>query len=285
VYNWSIPELDTTIANEAQFAFNWNAPAGDYTVELQKITSDGCTGTLRDTLVMISQPAVSLGEDVSLCQGENHTFDPGTYESYLWQDGSTQETFMATTAGTVFVKVTNAYGCSAFDTTKVTLFSNPLVNLGNDTVLCGSSTLQLDAGDFESYAWSTGETTNPITLHAGDGPVSVTVTDENGCQATDEIIITECTPVNLIRIPNTFTPNEDGYHDAWKITNIESFPDADILVYDRWGRVVFKCGGGYDNNWKGTSNGNDLPVDTYYYVIDLNVHGSEKISGTVSIIR
>jgi gliding motility-associated-like protein len=162
-----------------------------------------------------------------------------------------------------------------------------VVDLGSDTIICGDNSLQLDAGNFASYDWSTGETGNPVTLHEGAGTVSVTVTDEHGCQASDEIVIGECDPETLLGvIPNVFTPNGDQIHDTWEIKMIYLFPDASIQVYDRWGRIVYESDGGYDNDWNGTGmNGNDLPVDTYYYIIDLKVDGSQPFTGTVSIIR
>ena len=160
-------------------------------------------------------------------------------------------------------------------------------NLGKDTILCHGNMLVLDAGNFSSYLWSTGETVNPITVSEGAGTVGVTVTDENGCQAYDEIVILDCDPVIVLgEIPNTFTPNNDQIHDSWVINNIFLFPDVSIKVFDRWGRLVFEENGGYDNDWYGKGpNGNDLPVDTYYYIIDLRVPGSEPFTGTVSIIR
>jgi len=63
------------------------------------------------------------------------------------------------------------------------------------------------------------------------------------------------------------------------------FPEASIKVFDRWGRLVFESAGGYNNDWYGTSlSGKDLPVDTYYYIIDTGGEG-KVITGTVSIIR
>jgi gliding motility-associated-like protein len=87
-------------------------------------------------------------------------------------------------------------------------------------------------------------------------------------------------------IPNAFTPGDDPYHPTWHIDNINMFPDADIQVFDRWGRRVYQTYGGSGDEWDGKGpNGKDLPVDTYYYVIDLKVDGYGVITGAVSIIR
>jgi gliding motility-associated-like protein len=185
------------------------------------------------------------------------------------------------------VQVWDAFGCTGGDTIELSVSGNPQVNLGNDTIICGDETLELDAGDFASYDWSTGQTTNPITVREGAGIVSVTVTNEFGCEGSDEIEILDCDPETLLGvIPNTFTPNDDQIHDTWEIKKIYLFPNASIQIFDRWGRIVYSRDGGYENDWYGTdSKGNDLPVDTYYYILDLEVDGVEPISGTVTIIR
>jgi gliding motility-associated-like protein len=80
------------------------------------------------------------------------------------------------------------------------------------------------------------------------------------------------------------TPNNDGFNDKWKIRNIELFPDAEVLVYNRWGKLVFKTKNISDNEWDGTMDGKLLPTDSYHYILYLN-DGSQPRSGVVSIIR
>jgi gliding motility-associated-like protein len=290
-YNWHIwgnQVLDISADNVTEVEIDWDVPAGDYFIELQKTSAAGCTGNVRDTMVLVSQPQPDLGGDVTLCDGNSFTFSlDEEYASYEWSDFSSDPTLTVTVSGEVYVTVWDEYGCSGSDTAMLLISSRPVVNLGNDTVICGDNPLELDAGDFVSYQWSTGETTNPIEVREGAGTVSVTVTNDEGCEGSDEIVINPCDPENLLGvIPNTFTPNDDQVHDSWEIKNLILFPDASIQVFDRWGRIVFKSDGGYDNDWKGTgSNGKDLPVDTYYYIIDLKIEDAEPITGDVTIIR
>jgi gliding motility-associated-like protein len=241
-----------------------------------------------DTMVLVSQPKPNLGPDVTICEGATHTFSlTENYDSCKWNDGSTDPTLTVSASGKIYVTVWDEYQCTGSDTASLLMSTTPIVNLGKDTVICGDHLLELDAGDFASYSWSTGETVNPITVHEGAGTISVIVANDDGCEGTDEIIIKPCDPETLLGvIPNTFTPNNDNVHDTWMIKNIFLFPDATIQIYDRWGRLIFKSEGGYDNNWRGKdSSGRDLPVDSYYYVIDLHVENSSPIAGTVTIIR
>jgi gliding motility-associated-like protein len=85
-------------------------------------------------------------------------------------------------------------------------------------------------------------------------------------------------------IPEAFSPNSDGKNDEWNIGLIELYPDVEITIYNRWGESVWKSGRGYPKPWNGTSNGRDLPLDSYHYFIDLH-NGSRPIIGTVTIVR
>jgi len=85
-------------------------------------------------------------------------------------------------------------------------------------------------------------------------------------------------------IPASFTPNEDNNNDEWLIPGIELFPGAEMEIFDRWGGRIFKSDIGYTKPWDGNSKGKDLPMGTYYYIIDLK-NGHAKIKGDVVLIR
>jgi large repetitive protein len=285
-YNWSIPALGFTRDNTDEIQVDWLIVEGDYTVTVREISADGCEGTESEALVLVAQPSPDLGPDVGICEGQEMTFSPiQEYQQYHWQDGSTQNSYTTGEPGLVIVTVWDEYGCQGGDTADLTVYPLPHVDLGSDTTLCGENSILLDAGDFVSYQWSTGETTRTLTVYAGEKALQVTVTDEHGCQDSDTIKILACNPLLLLEpITNAFTPNNDKVHDTWEINNIGLFPNASIKVFDRWGRMVFSVEKGYENNWDGTSNGKDLPMDTYYYIIDLNT-GEEPLTGDVTIIR
>ncbi|MBR9915323.1 MAG: DUF11 domain-containing protein, partial [Algicola sp.] len=93
-----------------------------------------------------------------------------------------------------------------------------------------------------------------------------------------------------LTIYNEFSPNGDGINDFFNIDCIETFPNNKLEVYNRWGNIVFEARG-YRNDWEGTSNGravlsegDQLPVGTYYYVIDLG-DGSEPRVGWLYLNR
>jgi len=284
-YNWNIPVLGITQEDATEIQVDWLIARGEYHINVQEISEFGCEGSIRDTLVLVAQPDPDLEGDANICAGQSKTFALiSTYSQYRWHDGSTQQEFTTSESGTVSVTVWDEYGCQGSDTVVLTVYPLPLVNLGRDTVICGENSISFDAGDYPFYQWSTGETTNPLTVYAGEKVLWVKVTDLYGCQNNDTIKILACNPLLYLEITNTFTPNNDYIHDTWQIRNIELFPDVSIKVYDRWGRLVYHVDKGYQNDWDGTYNGKDLPMDTYYFILDLKT-GEDPITGTVSIVR
>jgi gliding motility-associated-like protein len=85
-------------------------------------------------------------------------------------------------------------------------------------------------------------------------------------------------------IYKAFSPNGDLTNDVWNIGNVSLYPEMQITVYNRWGQSVWQSGVGYPVPWNGKSNGVDLPVDSYHYVIDLH-NGTRPIIGSVTIVR
>jgi hypothetical protein len=83
---------------------------------------------------------------------------------------------------------------SMFDTVTVNVLPKPEVNIGEDAVICGEGSIELNAGnEGAAYLWSTGETSQTITVQeaAGSGvkTVWVEVTNESGCSNADTIEI------------------------------------------------------------------------------------------------
>ena len=96
------------------------------------------------------------------------------------------------------------------------------------------------------------------------GTYTVTVIDQNGCEATAEIYM----EFMDIDFPKYFTPDGDGMNDIWIPDNIEGFPDVLIKIYDRYGRVVEEMTRNV-KGWDGNYDGKPLPTGDYWYVVRL----------------
>jgi len=100
-----------------------------------------------------------------------------------------------------------------------------------------------------------------------------------GCNLSDSVTV-----IVFFELPNTITPDGDNVNDVWNIPEIEKFPDVTVKIFNRWGVEVFSSTG-YNEPWDGTTDGEELPVGSYYYIIDYNREGKENLNGTVNIIR
>lgn len=130
-----------------------------------------------------------LGSDTTLCYGEELLFSLNEgYESYLWQDGSSDNEFLVQYPGLYWVILTSECG-TVTDSVFVGFFPEINLNLGNDTLLCEGEGIILSAGfGFSGYLWNDGSTgvQNYVT---NQGLYSVEVWDANNCSAFDEIYI------------------------------------------------------------------------------------------------
>lgn len=88
-----------------------------------------------------------------------------------------------------------------------------------------------------------------------------------------------------IAVPNAITPNDDGKNDALVIDGIEQFPENDLVIFNRWGDVLYQSKP-YKNDWRGTNqSGQDLPEGTYYYVLRLNTADGKILRGDMTVLR
>jgi len=136
-------------------------------------------------------PEPDLGDDTFFCEGDTHFIDAGDgYAAYLWNTGDTSQTIGVQTAGTYWCTVYSEYGCSGTDTIVLNAFPKPEVNIGADQEFCKGELYELDAGDgFESYLWSTGDTTQTLVVQT-TGDYWVEVYNEYGCPNRDTAHIT-----------------------------------------------------------------------------------------------
>ena len=174
-------------------------------------------------------------------------------------------TFENLSGGDHYITVIHSNGCENTFTFEIIDFEPVTLELTEP----GINTIQaIAAGGTGNYTYSFNGVDN------GDDPeyyitetdtYSVTVTDENGCTVTQEIFMEFID----IEIPNYFTPDGDGNNDVWRPNNIEPYPNIYIVIFDRYGRELYKFSGNQDG-WDGQYQLTDLPSGDYWYIIKLN---------------
>ena len=119
----------------------------------------------------------------TICDGDGPlTFDPGTFHTYKWEpDDETSPTITKNTTATISVEVKTSEGCVSSDTVEFLVHQLPEPFIENETICDGDTLIIFDAGNYASYNWSTGDTTQTIQPDSS-ADYNIEVTDTNGCK-------------------------------------------------------------------------------------------------------
>jgi gliding motility-associated-like protein len=299
----------------APLSFSWTGPggfkaatkdisgliAGQYNVLIidknMCTTNDSFVLTEPKKLSMTIKPSISLDGAYNInCAGENggsitvSAINNVGLVDYLWIDGNKENIRTNLSAGIYKVVITDSNSCQADST--VTLTEPDLLNISFDITqpFCpdkpdGEIRLTVTggiAGNDYMYNWSN-SSSDKNNSNILPGLYRVTVSDQNRCSKTDSIQLKPENQICLI-IPEAFSPNGDLINDVWNIGNIDLYPQAVVMVYNRWGQALWRSDRGYPQPWDGKSKGHLLPLESYHYAIDLN-NGSKVFVGTITIVR
>src|ERR1035438_937773 len=194
-YLWSDNEITDTIIN---------LQAGTYTVTVTDNSADVVTASITITESPPLTPTIT--GNLFICKGGSTTISTQAYTSYLWSTGDTTQsvTVSPIVDSTFIVFVTDSNGCIAMAMTTVTVDAPAptieCLDCSRPDSICRPSTITLTTQNYVNYIWSTGATTQSITV----SPIAtityrITVTDVNGCTGTGSQ-----------RIQVTATPNAVG---------------------------------------------------------------------------
>jgi gliding motility-associated-like protein len=294
--------------------YNWTGPLGFGSTEedIAGLRSGLYTLTVTDSLMCadtrefeLIEPE-ELGMSITLstsfdgayninCAGDSTgtiLVEPYNYVdsvSFFWKDGATEGYRENLPAGRYNVIIVDKNNCTARELATLTEPDPITLAFSNTNPYCpespdGEITVSASGGvPGYSYLWSNGMTTATITeLTVGYYPV--TSTDMNGCSTVDSTELTAINP-HCLTIPNAISPNDDAINDVWNLGFTQIYPDMTVLIFNSWGQTVWESQPGYPEPWDGTSNGKPLPMDSYFYIIDLKDGETEPITGHVTIIK
>ncbi|NIG56457.1 Ig-like domain-containing protein [Chitinophaga sp. Cy-1792] len=172
-----------------------------------------------------------------------------------------------------------------------TVLPTPAVTITADksTTLSKGDDIVLTATGGDIYAWAqvdgiiSGQFTDKLHARVQANTVyTVTVTNIFNCSNTTDIAVTANVDFK-VDANNILTPNGDGINDKWVIKNLDSYPDNEVMIYDRAGRLVYQRKN-YSNDWDGTSGGNPLAEGTYYYILTIQ-KSTKATKGYITIVR
>ncbi|MEN9442177.1 MAG: hypothetical protein RLZ33_2254 [Bacteroidota bacterium] len=190
-YSW-----DNGIIDNSAFV-----PTSTLTYTVTGTDINGCINTDNVIVTFNPLPITNAGTDIIVCDGTNVTLAGSGAASYSWDNGITQSTAFTPSVGTVTYTVTgtSAAGCVASDAVDVTVNPNPTPSIVGTLVYCvGFPTTLSSNTSYASYNWSTGSTANTSNATTANNPISLTVTNNFGCQGTSSA-------VNTIELANIIT--------------------------------------------------------------------------------
>ena len=244
--------------------------AGTFIVKLTVFSNQGCFDTVSHTITVYPTPTptISANGPTHFCPGNSVVLDAGVYTSYIWSNGSTNETIIVNASGNYIVTVTNSNGCTGTASQIVTVNTGPSITAGGPTTFClgGSVTLYSSIG--VSYHWNNGGTTDSITVTTA-GNYSITVTDTLGCSIGSNFITVTTLPLPTA----SFTMNVN----SGCVSLTDTFTNTSINAVS----YLWDFGDNFSSNYIS-------PIHTYTsagtYIVKLTVFSSQGCFDSISHI-
>jgi len=167
-------------------------PNTTYRMRMFTNASYDTPGTFTTCLTTPTPPTVSVNS-TSICAGQSVTLTatPSTAGgTYLWSNGATTPTITVTPNATTSYSVTYSNNGTASGSGTVTVNSAPSINGGQDQTVCQGASVTLSGTGGVSYTWDNGVANGLPFTPINTTTYTVTGTDANGCQGTDQVTVT-----------------------------------------------------------------------------------------------
>ena len=260
----------------------------------------GCSSNIQPVIVTIfTKPTVTASASATdICKGTMITLtavSAGNTINWLGIGPGNVVTVTPQVDMTYFSVATTANGC--MDTASVSITVKPFLltlTANPDPVLAGTNTTFTTGGNltYNVLSWSpanlfTDQTAPTQNIVVNDTTTSFTVIAQStdGCLDTATLNIIVDPNLKDFFIPNSFSPNNDGNNDLFKVYGT-SVRDVTMRVYNQWGELVYEsknATGGWDGTWKGRPQA----VGVYVYLAQVTFYNgvTMKRKGTINLIR
>lgn len=264
---------DTICQNDSIFLQNnWQYTAGVYDELVSGIPCD----YVQQTILSIT-PLDTVKNQVIICQGDSIMIN-GNFE---------------TNEGIYYYEQATSL-CNQVIETQLVLQDLPNANGGNDIQVEIGEEITLFAQDIQSSSvyWEVNnvfvDSTESISIQINEilTLVYLNVLDSL-CSNIDTIIVYGIPNSFDIRVPDAFSPNDDGVNDEFRVVNHQDYNSIYMKIYNRWGELIFSEKG--DNpSWNGLVKSRKSAMDVFAFVIEGYLSGRVKPmikTGTLQLIR
>ncbi len=282
-------------------------PAVSTTYTVRIADAMGCSDSGKVNLLVVPPGNLQLTPDTAICLGKSVQLAASGKTNYSWINETTGLSNTGIPNPIANPETTTVYSLLATDphdcfpvnkNVTVTILSLPTVNAGNDVQLwAGENTTLTSAASPDVAVWSWSPASYLACSNCGttlctplaSTQYKLTVTNQNGCQASDVLDVKVDCEENKVAIPNAFTPNHDGINDVFAIRGISIIKH--LVIFGRWGEKVFEknnfIAGDRGSWWDGNYKGLDAPAGSYVYFVEMEcaTGGAFTRKGSVVLIR
>ncbi len=302
-YSWS----PATGLSDPASASPVASPSATTTYSLLVTDDIGCKNTGSVTVTVVQPVTVKASADTSVCYGDAAPLYASGADIYNWIDNTEGLSDTQTPDPLARPLITTQYTVTGSDehqcftdTARVTVRVMPLptVYAGEDVEVWAGETVQLNAAgssDVIKWTWSPvsylscSNCASPLCLPLAETLYTLTVKNQDGCSASDTLLVKVRCEESHVSVPNAFTPNGDGRNDVFIIKGVSIIKH--LVIYSRWGEKVFErnnfIAGDRSLCWDGTLNGQPAPSGAYVYFAEMECPsgGIFTRKGNVILIR
>lgn len=199
---------------------------GTYTLTL--VDASLCTSS-DDVLITVNPyPVINAGPDQTVCSGTAVTLSASGGTVYTWDNSVFDGLAFVPLAGTITYTATdnNPTGCSGSDQVTITVNPLPIVDAGNDTLICSGVSLALAGQGAVSYAWDNSVINGIFFTPFSTTTYNVVGTDGNGCVNTDQVMVS-VTPTPIV----SFVPSVSSGCIPVVVTYTNTNPVANTYLW------------------------------------------------------
>jgi hypothetical protein len=245
-YNWFLEGGNTSLGTESSLTI---MPEDGAVYIVNGTNESGCAGTDQVLILVPFQPEVTTDIQGVICPFTETVITASGGLTYQWSTGDTTASISVSPEFTSLYYVTiTGEACTESFTINIPVSNSPFINAGVDQTLCQGESAELFATGGTSVIWSTGQTSYTINVTPDTTTVyTAVITDSNGCEHEEEVLVTVNTPPALTILPSD-TVNICEGDTAFLVVLEEGAPYWDTIVaptetttYDIPGAEAFGC--------------------------------------------
>ncbi|PUU71863.1 hypothetical protein DBB36_01525 [Flavobacterium sp. WLB] len=269
--NWFTTQTGgTSVFNGSSFT---TPTISSNTTYYAEASNSGCINPTRTPVeIQIYTPPVVHDETLPLCQSQTIILDAGVSGmTYAWSNGDTGQTTPVSKGGTYTVIVTSPAPESCSSTKTIIVEERPVPEIDRIDVSGTRVVIYIkkQAPYFEFSVDGVNFQDSNVFYDVPGGLQTAYVREKSGCGGDTQNFV-------VLVFPAFFTPNNDTHNDLWEVTGMENYPQAEVTIFDRYGKLIAQLNAS-NMTWDGTFERTPLPASDYWYAL--------KIDNTKPILR